>query len=42
MIIFSLLVSRAFCPEFSDGYHKVACHLGKWTKLRPTHVPSNL
>ncbi|ODM95140.1 Transmembrane protein [Orchesella cincta] len=41
MTTFGLLISRAFCPDFSDGLHKIACHLGRWTKLRPTHIPSN-
>jgi len=40
LVVFSLLLSRAFCPDFSDSLHKVACHLGRWTKLRPSHIPS--
>jgi hypothetical protein len=41
MFVFGLLISRALCPDFSDGLHKAACHLGKWARLRPTHIPSN-
>ncbi|CAG7728703.1 unnamed protein product [Allacma fusca] len=40
MLSFSLLLSRAFCPDFSDSLHKVACHLGRWSRLRPNHIPS--
>lgn len=35
-------MSRAFCPDFSDSLHKVACHLGSWQRLRPNHIPSQL
>ena len=40
MLSFSLLLSRAFSPSFSDYLHKAACHLGHWSRLRPNHIPS--
>ncbi|XP_021956778.1 transmembrane protein 39A [Folsomia candida] len=35
---FTLISSRSFCPDITDRMHKVAVHLGAWSRVQPGNV----